>query len=248
MEVHHHPQVEKKRFKEYFLEFIMIFLAVTLGFFAESYRELLQDDNKEKKFVKSLKEDLISDTSFLRSVIPENQRQFDGLDSLYTLIELARKEKAFPLNRLYYLTFRYGYGLVYFVANERTINQIKNTGAFSLIKNQACRDSVAQYYFVSDNVIPINVQGLKEWTDDLDKAAQKIFDYKLVKTFWFKGGADVFLESPLNLEINNDKQLLKEYGNKIRSLMMMVNVLMDVEQTQLTEGKNLLAILNNQYH
>ncbi len=33
MEVHHHPQVEKKNFKEYFLEFLMIFLAVTLGFF-----------------------------------------------------------------------------------------------------------------------------------------------------------------------------------------------------------------------
>ena len=29
MEVHHHPKVEKKNFKEYFLEFIMIFLAVT---------------------------------------------------------------------------------------------------------------------------------------------------------------------------------------------------------------------------
>src|SRR5215471_5281072 len=39
MEVHHHPHVEKKRFKEYFLEFLMIFLAVTLGFFAENIRE-----------------------------------------------------------------------------------------------------------------------------------------------------------------------------------------------------------------
>lgn len=39
MEVHHHPHVEKKNFKEYFLEFLMIFLAVTLGFFAESLRE-----------------------------------------------------------------------------------------------------------------------------------------------------------------------------------------------------------------
>jgi len=38
MEVHH-PHVEKKRFKEYFLEFIMIFLAVTMGFFAETIRE-----------------------------------------------------------------------------------------------------------------------------------------------------------------------------------------------------------------
>jgi hypothetical protein len=27
MEVHHHPKVEKKNFKEYLLEFIMIFLA-----------------------------------------------------------------------------------------------------------------------------------------------------------------------------------------------------------------------------
>ena len=39
MEVHHHPHVEKKNFKEYFLEFLMIFLAVTIGFFAENIRE-----------------------------------------------------------------------------------------------------------------------------------------------------------------------------------------------------------------
>jgi hypothetical protein len=34
MEVHHHPDLhhEKKKWKEYFLEFLMIFLAVTLGF------------------------------------------------------------------------------------------------------------------------------------------------------------------------------------------------------------------------
>jgi hypothetical protein len=248
MEVHHHPHVEKKNFKEYFLEFIMIFLAVTLGFFAESYREHLQENHKEKEFIASVKEDVVSDTSFLQAVIPENQRQYDKLDSLYTLVELARNGKGFPMNRLYYLTFRYGFGLVYFSANERTISQIKSTGAFSLIKNKVCRDSVAQYYFLNDNAIPINVQGLKEWTDDLDKIAQKIFDYKLVKTFWFGGGADVFLKDSLNLEINNDRQLLKEFGNKVRSLMMMVNVLMDNEQTVLAEGKNLIAMLNKQYH
>ncbi len=41
MEVHHHPTVEKKNFKEYFFEFLMIFLAVTMGFFAESFSEHL---------------------------------------------------------------------------------------------------------------------------------------------------------------------------------------------------------------
>ena len=46
MEVHHHPHVEKKKFKEYFLEFLMIFLAVTLGFFAESYRDHIVDKDR----------------------------------------------------------------------------------------------------------------------------------------------------------------------------------------------------------
>lgn len=39
MEVHHHPDIEKKGLKEYLLEGLMIFLAVTLGFFAENFRE-----------------------------------------------------------------------------------------------------------------------------------------------------------------------------------------------------------------
>jgi len=46
MEVHHHPHVEKKGFKEYFLEFLMIFLVVTLGFIAENIRE--EVSNKAK--------------------------------------------------------------------------------------------------------------------------------------------------------------------------------------------------------
>ena len=51
MEVHHHPKVEKKNFKEYLLEGIMIFLAVTLGFFAENIREHLSDNAKEKEYI-----------------------------------------------------------------------------------------------------------------------------------------------------------------------------------------------------
>ena len=52
MEVHHHPDLhhKKKKFKEYFLEFLMIFLAVTMGFFAESLTEHLGNKEKEKKF------------------------------------------------------------------------------------------------------------------------------------------------------------------------------------------------------
>lgn len=40
MEVHHpHHPTHKKRWSEYIIEFVMLFAAVTLGFFAENIRE-----------------------------------------------------------------------------------------------------------------------------------------------------------------------------------------------------------------
>ena len=60
MEVHHHPDLQhkKKNFKEYFLEFLMIFLAVTLGFFAENIRERIKDSEQGEQYIQSLVEDL----------------------------------------------------------------------------------------------------------------------------------------------------------------------------------------------
>src|ERR1700682_1777713 len=65
MEVHHHPDLhhKPKKWKEYFLEFLMIFLAVTMGFFAESYREHLVNSEKERHYAKGLFDDLTKDTS-----------------------------------------------------------------------------------------------------------------------------------------------------------------------------------------
>jgi hypothetical protein len=60
MEVHHHPDLHHKRkqFREYFLEFLMIFLAVTMGFLAESLREHFGDKEKEREYVSSLVQNL----------------------------------------------------------------------------------------------------------------------------------------------------------------------------------------------
>src|SRR6476659_2694983 len=54
MEVHHHPDIhhKPKKWKEYFLEFLMIFLAVTLGFIAENIREHRVEKDRELEFIK----------------------------------------------------------------------------------------------------------------------------------------------------------------------------------------------------
>jgi uncharacterized membrane protein YraQ (UPF0718 family) len=81
VEVHHHPNVEKKNFKEYLLEFIMIFLAVSMGFFAESIREHITDSSKETQYAKSMIADLKNDTGMLREVIDVNMKRISGIDS-----------------------------------------------------------------------------------------------------------------------------------------------------------------------
>ena len=68
MEVHHHPEVEKKGFKEYILEGLMIFLAVTMGFFAESIRENITNNEHVKQLSLQLVQDLKTDTLVLQEI------------------------------------------------------------------------------------------------------------------------------------------------------------------------------------
>lgn len=87
MEVHHHPHVEKKSFKEYFLEFIMIFLAVTMGFFAESIRESITNRQHVKELSSQLISDLQNDTALLSKLTIKETIQVKTADSLYILLQ-----------------------------------------------------------------------------------------------------------------------------------------------------------------
>jgi hypothetical protein len=67
MEVHHHSHHPKK-WKEYITEFLMLFLAVTLGFFAENLREHYVEKEREEKFIQIVHEDLINDINSLNNI------------------------------------------------------------------------------------------------------------------------------------------------------------------------------------
>lgn len=146
------------------------------GLFAESFTEHLTENKKEREFIISLKEDLMADTAFLNKVIPLNHIQFEKLDRLYMLLEQVVEGKPVSMNRLYYLNFRYGSGLMFFIPNKRTISQIKSTGAFALIKNKASRDNLTNYDNYNETALAINGLGLRERTDALNYLGQKIFN------------------------------------------------------------------------
>ncbi len=62
MEVHHpHHPTHKKKWSEYIIEFVMLFTAVTLGFFAENIRESIAEKHKKEELLAAVVRDFKTD-------------------------------------------------------------------------------------------------------------------------------------------------------------------------------------------
>ena len=99
MEVHHHPKVDshlhEKNFKEYFLEFLMIFLAVTLGFYCRKYKGAYMLITRKRKLIwKMLLEDLKADTAIYNNYTKNNQVLFESIDTLIKLIKSPDRKQS----------------------------------------------------------------------------------------------------------------------------------------------------------
>ena len=144
MEVHHHPHVEKKSFKEYLLEGLMIFIAVTMGFIAENIRERIGNREKERQYIQLLSDDLKKDTAALDYSIYRLERDITANDTLIVLYSKDRlnEQNNADLSRLTLLS-----GLsVDIVFNDRAASQLKGSGAMRLIQKVNVSDSILQYW------------------------------------------------------------------------------------------------------
>jgi len=149
MEVHQHTHTARKKWTHYFWEFLMLFLAVTLGFFVENQREHFIEGQREKKYIQSFYEDLTADERDLEININYLRAQKLEADSLQLLMKNIDTKK--PANRIYmYLrgVTRSSGGLLY--PNDRTIVQLRNAGGMRLIKNKSVSDSMVGYYRTID--------------------------------------------------------------------------------------------------
>jgi hypothetical protein len=153
MEVHHHPKVEKKNFKEYFLEFLMIFLAVTLGFFAESLREHVNDNSKESEYITALSKDLMGDTTNIHTWIEAFNSRINEYDSVINM--LRAPEKITDGAKLYYMSRITTRGTV-FEDNNNTMIQLNISGNFRLIRNKQLAEKIVAYQNDIDNYKRIN--------------------------------------------------------------------------------------------
>lgn len=143
MEVHHHAgHHEKKNWKSYFWEFLMLFLAVFCGFLAEYQLEHKIERDREKVFIKTFIEDLKTDTAAIRPSILFRQWKKVKMDSLMFLLE---NQQIRGNENVLYFFGRISVRSLRFQSNDRTITQLKNSGALRLIRNKQAADSIMSY-------------------------------------------------------------------------------------------------------
>ena len=145
MEVHHHPDLhhKPKPWKEYILEGFMIFIAVTMGFFAEQIREHFVEKNIEEKYVQSLYNDLKVDTKTIQRTYDEKIWLATTLDS--ALHSIDNKNYLKNPGYIYYAEKFITVNDV-FTSQDITYQQLKNSGGFRYFKNVELYKKMADYY------------------------------------------------------------------------------------------------------
>ena len=144
MEVHAHSHTPRKKWTHYFWEFLMLFLAVFCGFMAEYALDHKIEADREKQYALSMLEDLKSDTTALNRIILLRTNRIVVHDSLFLLLNESRDST--DLSRLYVLSFLVGrLATLQFINNDRTIQQLKNSGALRLIRKRVVSDSIIMY-------------------------------------------------------------------------------------------------------
>jgi hypothetical protein len=214
MEVHHHPDLhhKPKHLKEYLLEFLMIFLAVTLGFFAETIREKISENHREKDYIVGLINNAQSDISNLNELISANELEVKGIDSLMRISK--NNFMNIPVqDSIFYFAVKYTSNLHIFTYNDLTLVQLRNAGGYSLIKTDKVADTIAQYEYKNNNIL------LQErfYTDSYLQTwscLKQVFDGSLSGKFFHEYDSTNKIPSDMHvLATRDEEKMLLLYSN-----------------------------------
>lgn len=223
MEVHHHPDLhhKTKKFKEYFLEFLMIFLAVTMGFCAETIREKISESHREKDYIAGLINNAENDTSNLNELIKDNDLELKGIDSLLKISKNNFANNSVQ-DSIFFYAITYTVNLYIFTFNDLTLVQLRNAGGYSLIKTDKVADSIALYEYKNNNIILqerfYTESYLQTWA-----SLKQVFDGTLSGKFFKSYSTTLKIPDNINVLITKDKEKIHLMFNNYWTFAITLN-------------------------
>lgn len=145
MEVHHpHHPTHKKKWFEYIIEFVMLFTAVTLGFFAENIREGITEKHKKQELMKIVASDLKRDMKQLEFHRLDASTKIVKCDSIHPVLKMDPAK--IKLKQYYYLLLNH---MAYwdFNANDKSRNEASAMGYLTNDENAEIAYNISKVNF-----------------------------------------------------------------------------------------------------
>ena len=249
MEVHHHPNVEKKGLKEYFLEFIMIFLAVTLGFFAERLREHIRDNEKSEQYIQSLVEDLATDTVRMNDIIQFDDAKVDALKGMYQCYDTVSNN--LKATSCMGILVKYTKVNRPFFSNDRTIKELANAGGYTLLEKEDA-DSILSYERMYRDDYDFQSTVYQEAQDNVRNTLNELANFKVVsplENVSSLNGNDIG-SSSLNGPVlfSGDRKLLNKWFNQLQLYLRVTKAQSTLLNILRTKATSVIVFYKNKHH
>ena len=251
MEVHHHPHIptHAKPWKEYLLEGLMIFVAVTLGYGAENVREHYVETKKALISAKNLYVDVINDSIGYEKTKTNRNKQdscFEIINAHYNNNELDKEIPAVYAAHGY-ITRRMLYQM-----NALALDEVKSSGTLKFLESDELKAAIQRYASLGSG-LKLREQREFSYIDRmLDPISTKNFEFNFNRAagdnFKIKDNKIVVtVPIPANLKIMKKDQL--DWDNYIAILGMLQTIRLStdfdyVEPTR-KECHELLTLLRN---
>jgi hypothetical protein len=234
MDVHSHSHHEgKKSWKSYIWEFLMLFFAVFCGFLAEWKLEHVIENQREREYIHSIVEDVNEDINQTTKLIGFLKVESERLDSL--MVELASPQINQNSNKAFRL-WNQTLGFADFIHNDRTIQQLKSTGALRTIRIKIVSDSIMKYDQMV-RMIYVSQDVMNNFVSD-----QTTF-YQMFDFINLKNNANA---SPIPLTAKGKNLLNEAYANRLfwkRHIIGLTKRLTNINE----QGKRLVKLIDSEY-
>jgi hypothetical protein len=255
MEVHAHTHTARKKWTHYLWEFLMLFLAVFLGFLVENQREHFVEHKRAKEYAKSLLEDLKNDTADInRAAFFDNLTNF-LIDSLIEVV--SDKAKSQKSGQIYYYMRLAGW--LYTVDwSKATLNQLINSGNLRYFTNPQLVTNISIYNTITNTISDLH-ETIREYRDRAASYRDHILKSQHASTFLqlsmddlYAGRRSALIDSLKNTDVplqNNDPGLLNSYANAILATKSNRRFLLTTLYPKAKkEATEIMDILKKEYH
>ena len=243
MEIHQHTHTERKKWHHYFWEFFMLFLAVTLGFLVENWREHFIEIKKEKQYIQSLIADLKDDDRAIGQEIIAQGNRTAMMDSMINVLNDPTKIHGSE-GSLYYWG-RVSPRLGTLPVNTRTFEQLKNSGNFRLIRNIEISNRIMAYYESIPSVRLLEGIFLREF-DQYKILASQIFDPAVFRRMEVENGEVTRTDKNPSLQ-TYDPHLIKQLSTFAVYMNGSARGLLALAKELHQKGKEMIDYLQKEY-